>query len=364
MEVNTSLLPSRLKVKLGTSEMRLKNKLNFCVNLVPKNCSSFSKDFASLNSDYDTPLSQTLRKRRLEKTKKNPFFIWNDVKELKVSFHEFEKLASMIAYETDSKPQEALEKLWQYQALVEELVTILEESVYQLCRSHGVSLPQSFPRDFKPRVNEDEAVVQVSLELQQQEASESGQEKLRPEVLLRADKPQQKAQPEILLEADKPQHEAQQPEVLREADRPQQERLEVSLEAKRPQHKVQQVLLVADQPKHEMQEVLPETERAQEEVLLEAERPQQEIQEVLEAERPQIKLKEGELEADRPQHKVQQVLHEVGKPQQGKRGLLEAKLLPSPAVPSVLLPSSHRMSSPSIAGSARLVRFTWDPGGS
>ena len=157
-------MPSNLKAKLGTSEMRMKNKLNFCINLVPKNCGSFSQNIVSLNCD--ARFSQALRKRRLEKTKKNPFFIWNDVKELKASLYEFEKLASMVASDTNSKSHEPLEKLWQYQALVEELATILKELVYQLCRSNGVSLPPSFPRDFKPRVEEDEAVVQASSELQ------------------------------------------------------------------------------------------------------------------------------------------------------------------------------------------------------
>ena len=147
MEVNsnTSIMPFRLKVKLGTLEMKLKNRIRRCLNLLPHDCDLYTKNIENFNSDCDTPLSQALKKRRSEKTKKNPFFLWDDVKKLEVCFDEFEVFACTVA------PQnEASDKLLHYQTLVEELVNSLKETIYKLCRSQGAALPSSFPQDFKP----------------------------------------------------------------------------------------------------------------------------------------------------------------------------------------------------------------------
>ena len=217
-------MPSRLKVKLGTQEMKLKGKIRKCLNLLPQESSLFTKNFEYSSSGCETALSQALSKRQLEKTKRNPFFLWDDVKKLKVSLDEYEEVACMIA------PQnEASDKLSHYQTLVEELVNSLKEAIYKLCRSQGAALPSSFPQDFKPGVNIDVAVVQVSSEVQQ------AQKEAKMRILLEAD--QQEA-PEVreVLEAERPQHRVE--KALLEADRSRLETLEVPLELHQPREEV------------------------------------------------------------------------------------------------------------------------------
>ena len=141
--------------------MKLKSNIRNCLNLLQQDCSLYTENFEILNSGCDTPLSLALCKRRSEKTKKNPYFLWNDVRKLEASIKEFKELACMVM-----PPNTASENLWHYQTLVKELVSSLKESIYELCRSHDLSLHSSFPNDFEPQVK-DENFIELSSELLQ-----------------------------------------------------------------------------------------------------------------------------------------------------------------------------------------------------
>ena len=147
------------KAKLETAEMKMKTRIRKCFNLLPKDKAMKLDDKVSA-LDFDIGLP--IRVSRINKTKNNPYFIWDDVKKLKVSFDNFEELACIV-----TPPNRASEKFMHYQTLVEELVNTLMDSIYELCRSHVKSLPSSFPQEFNPRVKEKET-LQVSLEQQQQ----------------------------------------------------------------------------------------------------------------------------------------------------------------------------------------------------
>ena len=86
-------------------------------------------------------------------------------------------------------------------------------------------MPSSFPQNFKPEVNKDDAVVQVSSEVQQ------AQQEAKMRLLLEANQQQQEA-PEVreVLEEERPQHRHRVEQALLDADMTQLEMLEVPLE--------------------------------------------------------------------------------------------------------------------------------------
>ena len=304
MEDNLLLLPSRLKVKLGTSEMKMRNKICKCLYILPKEqIQIFNEELASLDLELGSPL----RVSRIIKTKGNPYFIWSDLQKLQETYQGFGAiLEEIISRDEEKNLQRVVEKSKLYRYIIEELVQTLLEIIHELCISLATHLPRSFPTDFTPRENQIQEPWSEKLpeaeRLQQRvpekllEAEKPQQE--RPENLLEADKTQHKLQ-EVLLEADRPQHEAK-TRVFLEAD--QQERPEVPEvnEAEKPQHRVEQALLEADRPRLETLKVplelhQPQEEVTQPEVPLEAEQPQQEVLQ------PEVLL---EAVTDRPQQEI------------------------------------------------------------
>ena len=173
----------RLKAKLGTAEMKMCTKLKTCLYTIPKeNFDQFQDEITTLDLQGSTDrLLISLRHARAEKTKKNPYYIWNDLQKLKESYEEFIELSDMVLSQckgSGSYLDRVFERLEQYQTLVEELVQILQKTILHLCKTHESPLPSSFPLKFKPKAKSTSP---------KQVPPESW-----PEVLLKADQPQQK----------------------------------------------------------------------------------------------------------------------------------------------------------------------------
>ena len=140
---------SRLKGMILTTEMILKKKICICLNLLPdKTYFAYTSKYSNIDLNRNSLLSAS----RAATSKKNPYFIWDDLSKLQDCYQKLSELAQQMylisgstSDATDLKGRNEL-----YQTLVEELAEVLMGNILTLCHFTGLCLPPEFPKDWKP----------------------------------------------------------------------------------------------------------------------------------------------------------------------------------------------------------------------
>ena len=144
MEVNPPMTPSRLKVKLGTSEMKLNTKIRNCMLYLPE---AEKIKVEALPNPWIQKWGPPLLKpyRSINKASDFVFFAFADLRKLKEAHKEYESLAKqLVVCSSDNKLNVSVsQNNDQYFTLIECVVRSVEIAAWNISQKYGINVPQS-----------------------------------------------------------------------------------------------------------------------------------------------------------------------------------------------------------------------------